>query len=77
MSSTHPITEKELPNGDMSGASTQTPSELEDEKQTADSPRLEVEAEADDLEDYATGVALYLIAIGLGLGVFLVALDMV
>ena len=76
MSGAHPAKEKELPNGEMSGESTQAPSELEAEKQT-DSSKQDVEADADDLDDYATGVALYMIAIGLGLGVFLVALDQV
>ncbi|PMD41759.1 MFS general substrate transporter [Hyaloscypha variabilis F] len=73
MSASYPDTEKELHNGDLSGGSTQTPSVLEDDKQTAESKPQDVEVEAGD---YATGLALYVIAVGLGLGIFLVALDM-
>jgi hypothetical protein len=74
MSASYPDTEKELHNGNLSGGSTQTPSVLEDDKQTTESKPQDVEVEAGD---YATGLALYIIAIGLGLGIFLVALDMV
>jgi hypothetical protein len=73
MSVTYPDMEKELHNGEMSEESTEAPSALEEEKKETKSSGEEGEAEG----EYAEGLALFLIVLGLGLCIFLCALDMV
>jgi hypothetical protein len=76
MSTSTPDTEKEHQNqnNERSAESIQTPSMLADENKTIDYAGEETEA---DSGEYAHGLKLVLIVLGLVLGVFLVALDMV
>lgn len=79
MSTSNSGSEKEFQNGGMSGPSTQAPSTLENnDKEASDNISGGDEAGADQGE-YAQGLALFLIVLGLGLtlvSTFLVALDM-
>jgi hypothetical protein len=76
MSVTYPDMEKELHNGEMSEESTEAPSALEEEKKGTKSSGEEGE-EGEAEGEYAEGLALFLIVLGLGLCIFLCALDMV